>query len=151
MVIHLLSTPGGKGVILTTTNGTKALNKSRDADEIIIASFLNLGSVIKHLKASQKPVHLLCSGTRGEFSLDDFLCAGGIISGLMIYPDFIMDDLSLLAKKFWESEGSIHNKLRECRHYNTLVKNGFRKDLDYCFSVDSQDVVPRMVGGVITL
>jgi 2-phosphosulfolactate phosphatase len=141
----------GKGIILTTTNGTKALNNSHDADEVLIGAFLNMNSVADYIVKSEKRTHILCAGTRGDFSLDDFLCAGGIISGISIYSDVNLDDLGLLARKFWESEGSNNDKLRDCKHYNTLIERGFEKDLEYCLGMDTHDVVPRMESGKIQL
>ena len=35
----------GKKLVLTTTNGTKAINSSLESDEILIGSFLNLSSL----------------------------------------------------------------------------------------------------------
>lgn len=108
----------GKRIILTTTNGTRALLAAKGARRVLLASLLNMGAVADELKKDlarsaafkgeafpvqgDNParedipgkVTFLCSGTRGRFSLEDTLCAGGIISRLLgetqeIDPDLV--------------------------------------------------------------
>lgn len=135
----------GRGVILTTTNGTKALENTFEADEVLIAAFLNMSTVAKYLAESDKPVHLFCAGTRGEFSMDDFLCAGGIISKLASISTIDPDDLCILAKKTWEvAKDDIQDYLSSCKHYNTLKNNNYEKDLDYCLQTDTHQNIPKM-------
>ncbi len=135
----------GRGVILTTTNGTKALENTFDADEVLIGAFLNMTAVAKYLADSDKPVHLFCAGTRGEFSMDDFLCAGGIISLLDSISPVDPDDLCILAKNTWDAGNKdIHEYLSSCKHYNTLITNRFEKDLEYCLSIDTHTIIPKL-------
>ena len=41
-----------RGIILTTTNGTQALGHTREAREVLIASFLNITTIVDHLALS---------------------------------------------------------------------------------------------------
>lgn len=134
---------GGKGVILTTTNGTQALAKSFLAENVLIGAFINLSALTQKLAENDKPVHLLCAGTGGEFSMDDFLFAGAVISKLSALKSLGLDDLGLLAKDLWEDKkGDIHAALINTKHYNTLISRGFIKDLAYCLSLDTHQIVP---------
>ena len=65
----------GKTIILTTTNGTRAMHHAAKADEILIASFANASAVARRL-FEREHVHVLCSGTDGKISQDDVLLAG---------------------------------------------------------------------------
>ena len=77
--------------------------------------------------------------------MDDFLCAGALISELGKVTNIELDDLGTLALKTWEAgKGDIHAYLSTCKHYNILKNNGFEKDLEYCFGMDKLTVVPRM-------
>ena len=135
----------GKGVILTTTNGTLAIAQCKGAREVIIGSFINLSSVAEIITSSENPVHILCAGTKGELSLDDFLCAGAFISRISEKAEIRSDDLGLLAKTYWENmPGGIHDALKTSKHYNTLLDRGFEKDLEYCLGLDTHDVVPML-------
>ena len=48
----------GQEIVLTTTNGTKALNIAKDAETVIVASLLNLDAVCKWLENQDK--NILC-------------------------------------------------------------------------------------------
>lgn len=65
----------GRTVVMTTTNGTRALLRCRLAARVLVGAFVNAAAVTERLVA-EKRVHLLCAGTRGQFSRDDFLLAG---------------------------------------------------------------------------
>ncbi len=72
----------GKTLVMTTTNGTRAILACLDADRVYIASFANLRAtsdeiVVQFLKKDHgHPVHIVCSGTEGLISLEDSLLAG---------------------------------------------------------------------------
>ena len=60
----------GKNVIMSTTNGTRALNLCNKADKVIVASVLNGQAVAKYLENEEKEIVFVNSGTNGEFSSD---------------------------------------------------------------------------------
>jgi 2-phosphosulfolactate phosphatase len=69
----------GKNIVMTTTNGTRALQACLGAKEIIVGSFLNLGHVAKYLCERQiDDLLLVCSGTYEEASYEDLLGAGAL-------------------------------------------------------------------------
>ena len=67
---------GGRRLVLTTTNGTRALQHASAAERVWIAAFVNLSSIAARLRDAEQVV-LLCSGTRGEITREDTLLAGG--------------------------------------------------------------------------
>ncbi|MFA5817492.1 MAG: 2-phosphosulfolactate phosphatase, partial [Bacteroidales bacterium] len=78
----------------------------------------------------------------GEFSLDDFLCAGLICSTLQKSGEIEFDDLGRLAIQSWKQGSSdIHAALSEARHYNLLKSKGFDKDLAYCLRRDTHNIL----------
>jgi 2-phosphosulfolactate phosphatase len=66
----------GKTMVMTTTNGTRAILASLEADRVFVAAFVNATATIEVLKTIGRPVHLVCAGTSGEVSLEDSLFAG---------------------------------------------------------------------------
>jgi 2-phosphosulfolactate phosphatase len=76
----------GKTLVMTTTNGTKAILASLEAERVYVAAFANLGRMageiaVQCLKADHgKDVHIVCSGTEGHVSLEDTLLAGALIA-----------------------------------------------------------------------
>ena len=65
----------GRTLVMTTTNGTRAILASLDAERVYIASFGNLRATSAELsvqflkKDHQHPVHIVCAGTDGHISL----------------------------------------------------------------------------------
>lgn len=133
-----------KGIVLTTTNGTLAVSKCAMAEEVLIGALINSRALSGYLAGHDLPVELVCAGTNGEFSLDDFLCAGLICSSLKNTGKFELDDLCRLAIQSWNAGGSdLHTALSGATHYNVLKSKGFTADLKYCLQRDTQNVLVR--------
>lgn len=78
---------GGKTVVLTTTNGTRALLATQGASEVYVAAAVNLalaGAAVRQLLPGRKGVVILCSGREGAFSLDDAYAAGRLIDAALL-------------------------------------------------------------------
>jgi 2-phosphosulfolactate phosphatase len=134
----------GKTLIITTTNGTKALNRSINAKEVYIGAFLNVDAVVNKLKTKDDVV-LFCSGTNNNFSLDDGVCAAMIIDKLSKNISVNHSDMSFLLQNYYLTSGdNISDMLKKCFHLNLLIKKGFKKDVEYCLEVNKFDFVPMM-------
>jgi 2-phosphosulfolactate phosphatase len=72
----------GKTLVMTTTNGTKAILASLEADRVLVAAFVNRKATIEALKLASGSIHLVCAGTDGEISLEDSLFAGALAAEL---------------------------------------------------------------------
>lgn len=93
----------GQMLIMTTTNGTKAIKAAASAKQLIAASFLNLPQVVDFL-GGFGTVHLVCSGTDGRITAEDVLLAGAIIDACSVEHQATMeDDESRIAQNFWAS------------------------------------------------
>jgi 2-phosphosulfolactate phosphatase len=71
----------GKAVIFTTTNGTRAMMRCRQAGRVAIGAFVNAAAVVEWL-TGQERVHLICAGSAGRVSRDDVLFAGMLVERL---------------------------------------------------------------------
>jgi 2-phosphosulfolactate phosphatase len=82
----------GKTLVMTTTNGTRAILASLEAERVYIASFGNLHATsdelsVQLLKKDHKhPVHIICAGTDGHTSLEDSLLAGALAGEIAGVP-----------------------------------------------------------------
>ncbi|HID77963.1 MAG TPA: 2-phosphosulfolactate phosphatase [Planctomycetaceae bacterium] len=92
----------GKTVVLTTTNGTRAMLLCRSATRVLVGSFLNAQRIVDAV-APSPTVHLLCAGTRGQFSRDDILLAGLLVDRLTRdAPDlYQLNAQALTAREDW--------------------------------------------------
>jgi 2-phosphosulfolactate phosphatase len=69
----------GKSLIMTTSNGTRAILACQEADRVLVASFANLGATSHMLRTEQRPIHVVCAGTEGGLSLEDSILAGALV------------------------------------------------------------------------
>jgi len=76
------ATVGGKTVVLTTTNGTRAMMLCRQSKRVLIGAFVNASAVARELMQEER-VHLLCAGTEGEITREDVLFAGRVADQLL--------------------------------------------------------------------
>ncbi|MFQ5733679.1 MAG: 2-phosphosulfolactate phosphatase [Planctomycetaceae bacterium] len=137
---------GGRTVVFTSTNGTRALMRCSAADQILLASFVNLGSVIAYLDRCRGPIHLVSAGTRGEISAEDVLCAGAIACGLKRLEqtmDVDADDQARMsAELFGLHCDRLPDALAESRGGRNCRKLGFATDIARAAEVDRFDLVP---------
>lgn len=77
----------GRKIVMTTTNGTRALRACAGAKKILIGSFLNLRATANWLKQDCPPhLILVCSGTLEQAALEDTLAAGAVCE--RVWPSF---------------------------------------------------------------
>lgn len=72
----------GKKVVLTTTNGTRALVAVQDGFRVAIGSFRNIDVVCQYVKSFARPIALVPVGDRGTPMLEDELCAEAMLNRL---------------------------------------------------------------------
>ena len=73
----------GRPMVMTTTNGTRALKACSSAKTVYTLSFGNIGKVFDALKSLDQPIHLVGSGTDGQISWEDSLACGMLAHALI--------------------------------------------------------------------
>jgi 2-phosphosulfolactate phosphatase len=141
----------GKTVILATTNGTRAISMSQGAKEILVASFVNMSSVLDYLAGVRDDVlTIVCAGEGNRFALEDAVCAGMLIERLCMDNDCELGDGAHAARLLYQiNEETILSLLRGCEHGRYLDGLGFADDLQVCSKVDSLKVLPIVKDGRI--
>ncbi|MFO0895901.1 MAG: 2-phosphosulfolactate phosphatase [Pirellulales bacterium] len=69
----------GKSIVFTTTNGTRAMMRCRQAKRVLIGAVVNLSAVADAVR-DEENVHLVCAGTEGQVSCEDTLLAGVLVA-----------------------------------------------------------------------
>src|SRR5437764_4244443 len=72
----------GCTLVLTTTNGTRALLRAAEAARTLLAGFVNYSAVCEQLRQETRPIHIICAGTEGDVTLEDTLLAGALVDYL---------------------------------------------------------------------
>jgi 2-phosphosulfolactate phosphatase len=147
----------GKSIIYCTTNGSVAMAKSRYAKMLVIASFVNMSTVVDFMKAENKDFLIVCAGrlnNLGHFSLEDSVCAGLIIQKLTKIEGLELEltDAAQAALALQKAFGkSILKLLKSTEHGKLLIEIGLGDDLKVCAELDSVPVLPMLTGTVIKL
>jgi 2-phosphosulfolactate phosphatase len=139
----------GMKLAFTTTNGTQAIEKAKDAKEVIIGSFLNLTSVVRYLLLGENPVLIVCAGWKGRVNLEDTLFAGAVVDKLKDYLGLDCD-APLAAQHLYNlAKADMAKFLSESSHVKRLNRLNIYKDFEFCLTVDEYKVLPRLKNGVI--
>jgi 2-phosphosulfolactate phosphatase len=139
----------GKTIIVTTTNGTKALLAGQGAAVVYIAAAANLtvaGERAREALEQRRQVGILCSGRETAFGLDDAYCAGRLAVAALGGPkprkglnDAALASLDLVRRygDNWERPLSYSRAGRE------LVRLGFEADVLDAARLDAYPVLPH--------
>src|SRR5262249_14913501 len=75
-----LAAVSGSTLILSTTNGTRAVvAAARRCERVYVASLLNLDAVVGAARDAREDVLVVCAGVQGSMNLDDTFVAGRIV------------------------------------------------------------------------
>ena len=137
-------------IIMTTTNGTMALNKASGAQKVYAAAFVNAMAICDKLIEEGRSVVILCAGTDGKFSMEDALCAGLIADRLKDH--YHLSDKALAVQAMYEAyQDNLVARVGQTSHALYLTKLGFADDVKLCLEKDVFPVAPVFSNGVLTL
>ena len=135
----------GCTLVLTTSNGTKALVRAAEADRVLLAGFVNFSAVCEQLQADARPIHILCAGSEGEPSLEDALLAGAFVEHLCDDFELILNDSARLAWDSFETNGHVlRSALDLGRGGQRLLELGFDADISVAAEIDTLTLVPEL-------
>lgn len=136
----------GKTIVLTTTNGTHAIQLSRSAKRIVIGSFLNLSSLSQWLKDEQENIILVCAGWKNNFNLEDTIFAGAVVHQLKD-EKYVLDDAAIAAEDLYIlAQNDLAGFLSKSSHSERLKKLGIENDIAFCLRIDETSAIPVLEG-----
>jgi 2-phosphosulfolactate phosphatase len=145
-------TVGGKLLVLTTTNGTKALLHCHRASQVLAAAFANLSAVCAVLETAAQ-VDLVCAGTGGHVTEEDLLVAGALVDRLSAGGPWALNGEAEAACRTWRDTigDATGEALRAClvqamsrsRGGRNLVEIGMQADIETAARCDTSHCVPR--------
>lgn len=142
----------GKTLVLTTTNGTRAIEVAKNHSEIIvIGSFLNITALSKWLVGQKKNVIILCSGWKGRINLEDSLFAGALTKELMQDGTYSIEhdveDSALIAMHLFEMAQKDPEKLlKVSSHRRRFARLNLKEDIRFCLTLNTTEKIPVLVG-----
>ena len=134
-----------KRLFLTTTNGTRALQRVKLANSVITAAMINRRAAVNYLLEKQpETVWLLGSGWEGGYSLEDTVCAGAI-ADLLVQTENITvgnDEVIAAIALYQQWQHNLLGLFEQASHGQRLLRLNGDEDLKYCATLDSLDILP---------
>ena len=136
--------PLGATVILSTTNGTRAVvAAAQRCERVLVASLLNLAVVVEAAREAEEDAVVVCAGVQGTLALDDAYVAGRIVELL----GWRRTDASEAAARLAATWSGAEEAFRASKSGRNLLENApdLEEDIPFCARDSVLDVVPRLV------
>jgi 2-phosphosulfolactate phosphatase len=140
---------GGKTLVFTTTNGTRAMHRCRHAARVLLGAFVNFSAVCREL-TNDDQIALICAGTDGHVTREDTLLAGAMVDDLSRTRKCELNDQAEIAADTWQTairlltDRPLGLMLRDSRGGRNLIDTGQENDIDLAAQIDKFDIVPHL-------
>ena len=134
-------TVDGRTIIMTTTNGTRALRACAAAESVLIGSFLGMQALADRIaQARPSCLVLVCSGTLEQAAYEDALAAGSLCEA--IWPIYsagnLADSAQIAAQIYRRSRNDLLAAVQSGRNARRLLANPeLRDDVPACLAADT--------------
>ena len=143
----------GKTLVLTTTNGTKAIHLA-NKHKVITASFININAVRDYLLRDKNDVILFCSGWKGLFNLEDSIFAGALAKELLNDSNFVSncDSLQLSIQLYSNAKNNLFEYLKRSSYRKRNYSDQIIRDTHFCLDPTiNSDIVPHFTKGKLII
>lgn len=144
-----------RSIVLTTTNGTKAIKLAKGCDRLHTCSLLDISAVAKAVVESGKDLLVICAGRGGRLSLEDTWCTGELVkrigSLLGENKDLVLDDSAKTAVALSSLYPNPIDVLKASDHGQYLEQIGLGADLQICAEIDAYQNLIVFKDGFLTL
>ena len=139
----------GRRLFISTTNGTRALQRIEKAPIVLAAALINRAAVVKFLLEKQpETVWIVGSGWEGSYSLEDTVCAGAIAHSIWQQTNSSLEEISgndeligaIALYSQWQND--LLGLLHQASHGQRLLRLECLEDLKYCSQTDILDILP---------
>lgn len=146
---HTADRTHGRRLFMSTTNGTRCMEKIQHSPMVITAALTTRQAVVDFLMShNPDTVWLVGSGWEGTYSLEDTVCAGAIAHGIIAATKLTFNELAgndaLIAAVAlyltWQHQ--LLELMQTASHGQRLLRLNNTDDLKYCAQMDVLNIVP---------
>ncbi len=138
----------GRLIVMTTTNGTRALRACAGAARVWAGALVNLGALVQRIERERPPhLRLVGSGTLEGAALEDTLAAGALADAVWgWYGEGRVGDGAQMARQLYRAfAADLPAAFRFSRNGQRLLAHpDLREDVGWCAAVDRFRVVPEL-------
>ena len=144
---------GGRTVVFTTTNGTRALLAVASVARVAVGGFVNAAAVVRWLARVPGGALLVCAGELGRFCLEDATCAGLLAARLRTErPHTVLSDGARAAEILYAHyRDDLSRVLDDAAWARVLAARGQGADLPPCVGLDTSEIVPIVRDGTLVV
>ena len=143
-----------RDVIFVTTNGTRAIATSSPASPLLVGCLRNAPAVARYIENSgTESVYLICAGSAGRFTIEDFLGAATILAHLTEPDGWHLNDAAWMARDFarhrlpqGDPAGAL-DVLEKGRAGRWFAENGHMEEIQFVGDIGASDLVAEVKGG----
>lgn len=134
---------GGRTVVSTTTNGTRALRACAGAKTVLAASLLNLGPTANFIcNGKFETVVIVCAGTFERAALEDILAAGALCENLQDATEALSDSAQVALRTYTQTKADFVNVAQTSENARRLLSlPDLKEDVAFCLRRDVFDLV----------
>ena len=134
----------GKIIVLTTTNGTRAIKQCKHAKNVVVGSFLNISALVQWLEKQSGHVLLVCAGWKNHMCLEDTVFAGAVVDRLDSgIPE--LDDAAHAARELYlNGRNNLSGYLAKAAHSKRMTRLHIEDDITFCLQEDLVTTIPVM-------
>lgn len=134
-----------KDIVFLSTNGTRAIRRAENAETVLLANLRNAPAVADYLNTLvDQDVYIICAGSMGNLSLEDFMCASIIISRLNLGEAKIDDAIRIALEQKFEEKDNIMEILEKSRVGQNTIKNDMYDLLKFTGELGASNSIVRM-------
>ena len=143
----------GRTVVLTTSNGTVAMQRVAGARAVLVGCFMNAraccGAALELARSAGADLTVVCAGRQRRFALDDAACAGYLAATIAELEGgrISFTDAAQCALRLWRSYGDPMPAFQDSASGRRVVEIGHAEDLALCARMNVSEVVPRLAPG----
>jgi 2-phosphosulfolactate phosphatase len=139
-------------IFFATTNGTRAINAVLSSPTppkaLFAAALVNASTAARALFECNADVTLLCSGSDGNFSAEDFLGTGAVAEALAALGEIVPGTDAVLAARFAFAgvRDDLPAALRQTYGGHNNLRVGLGADVDFAARLDVISIVAKITG-----
>jgi len=142
----------GRTLVFGSSNGTPMVVKAAGALRVYFCGLVNLDAVVELLATTDKdtPIAIACAGESGQYSIEDVVCGGLLISRLRkkLSGPFCLNDGAHAAEIVSQAHSAdLESLMHQTDHGKYLIEIGAERDLSACAHDSIYAIVPVLVDG----
>lgn len=141
----------GKSVIYSTTNGTVAMTQAAGAARVYCGALLNARRLVEHIVQHhpRETVLIVCSGSGGNFNLEDFYGAGYFVECFLPHVNDVSDAAKAALALYRHARAP--EALLDGRVGRMMAARGLAHEVEFACRRDLYPIVPALEHGRLRL